>query len=116
MLRATEMNIDMTSSKTSPRVAVVHDWLYVYGGAERVLEMILQAFPQADVFSLIDNIPDDKRQFLGGRPVRTSFLQNLPFARRRHRAFLPLMPMAIEQLDLSGYDLIISATMRLPAC
>jgi glycosyltransferase involved in cell wall biosynthesis len=96
---------------SSPRkIAVVHDFLYCYAGAERVLEQILHLFPQADLFSLFDFLPDDQRGFLGGRPVRTSFLQKMPAAKTRHRAYLPLMPLAIEQLDVSEYDLVISSS------
>lgn len=93
----------------SMRVAVVHDWLVVYGGAERVLEHILDLFPQADLFSLIDFVPPDQRHFLRGKSPITSFLQKVPGARRHYRKMLPLMPLAIEQLDLSAYDLVISS-------
>ncbi|WP_197495701.1 glycosyltransferase family 4 protein [Acidihalobacter yilgarnensis] len=92
------------------RVAVVHDWLVTYTGAERVLEQILLMYPQADLFAVCDFLPDDQRGFLGGRRPRTSFIQRLPGARRRYRAYLPLMPLAIEQFDLSGYDLVISSS------
>ena len=92
------------------KVAVVHDWLVTYAGAERVLEQMLQVLPDADLFSLIDFMPDDERGFLGGRPVRTSFLQRLPWTRSRYRSYLPLMPLAIEQFDLSSYDLIVSSS------
>ena len=92
------------------KVAFVHDWLVTYAGAERVLEQMLQVLPDADVFSLIDFMPQDERSFLQGRPVGTSFLQRLPWARTRYRAYLPLMPLAIEQFDLSRYDLIVSSS------
>ncbi|MDF3053413.1 MAG: glycosyl transferase group 1 [Geminicoccaceae bacterium] len=92
------------------KVAVVHDWLVTYAGAERVLEQMLQVLPDADLFSLIDFMPDDERGFLGGRPVRTSFLQRLPWTRSRYRSYLPLMPLAIEQFDLSSYDLVVSSS------
>lgn len=92
------------------RVAVVHDWLTVYAGAERVLEQMLLAFPQADLYSLVDFLPEDGRGFIGGRRARTSFLQGLPRARTHYRSYLPLMPLAIEQFDLSGYDLVISSS------
>jgi glycosyltransferase involved in cell wall biosynthesis len=92
------------------KVAIVHDWLVTYAGAERVLEQMLAAYPDADLFSLIDFVPESERGFLGGRPVRTSFLQKIPGMRRGYRSFLPLMPLAIEQLDLSGYDLVLSSS------
>jgi glycosyltransferase involved in cell wall biosynthesis len=92
------------------RVAIVHDWLTVYGGAERVLEHMLAVLPHADLFSLVDFLPDDSRAFLRHKPVRTSFVQRLPFARQKYRNYLPLMPLAIEEFDLDGYDLVISST------
>lgn len=93
----------------SVRVAVVHDWLYVIGGAERVLREILNCYPGADVFTLFDFLEDDARRSLGFERAQTSFLQSVPFMRNHHRSFLPLMPFAIEQFDLSAYDLIISS-------
>jgi len=92
------------------RVAVVHDWLVTYAGAERVLEQMLGVYPEADLYSLIDFVPEAERGFLGGRNVQTSFLQRLPGMRRRYRSFLPLMPLAIEQFDLSGHDLVLSSS------
>lgn len=92
------------------RVAIVHDWLTVYGGAERVLERMLAVMPQAHVYSLVDFVPEEQRGFLGGRKPLTSFIQHMPLARTRYRHYLPLMPLAIEQFDLSGYDLIVSSS------
>lgn len=92
------------------KVAIVHDWLVTYAGAERVLEQMLRSLPNADIFTLIDALPPSERGFLGGRSVHTSFLQNLPGARKHHRNFLPLMPLAVEQLDVSGYDVVISSS------
>jgi glycosyltransferase involved in cell wall biosynthesis len=92
------------------KVAIIHDWLVTYAGAERVLEQMLLAYPEADLFSLIDFVPREERGFLGGRPVRTSFLQRIPSMRDRYRRFMPLMPLAVEQFDLSGYDLVISSS------
>jgi glycosyltransferase involved in cell wall biosynthesis len=92
------------------RVAIVHDWLYTIGGAERVLEGMLRCFPAAELFCLFDFLPEADRARVGYATSRTSFLQRLPFVRRHHRIFLPLMPLAIEQLDLRGYDVVISSS------
>ena len=92
------------------RVAVVHDWLYTIGGAERVLREILRCYPSADVFALFDFLTAAERARLGITQVRTSFLQKMPFVQNHHRLFLPLMPIAIEQFDLSSYDLVISSS------
>jgi glycosyltransferase involved in cell wall biosynthesis len=91
------------------RVAIVTDGIWVYGGAERVLEAIFDLYPEADLYALVDFLPEHERAWLKGRPTRTSFLQRLPGARRYFRKLLNLWPVAIEQFDLSGYDLIISS-------
>jgi len=92
------------------RIAVIHDFLYTYAGAERVLEQILRVYPEADLFALFDFLPEDQRGFILGKKVNTSFIQRLPGSKRAHRAYLPLMPLAIEQLDVSHYDLIVSSS------
>lgn len=92
------------------KVAIIHDWLYVYGGAERVLENILECFPQAELYSLIDFLPQEYRHALKHKNVHTSFIQRLPFAKTKHRSYLPLMPLAVEQFDLSASDLVISSS------
>jgi len=92
------------------KIALVHDWFTVYAGSERVVEQILECYPEADLFALVDFIPTEDRGFLKGKKVRTSFLQGLPFARKKYRQYLPLMPLAIEQFDLSSYDLVISSS------
>jgi glycosyltransferase involved in cell wall biosynthesis len=90
------------------RVAMVHEWLTTLGGSELVLGQMLDEFPDADLFSLIDYFPPEQRGLIHGKTVTTSFLQNLPLVRSKWRAYLPLMPLAVEQFDLSGYDLVIS--------
>lgn len=92
------------------KVAIVHDWLVADGGAERVLHELLDLFPQADLYSTVFFVPEEQRGFLSGRIPRTTFIQKLPFARTRYRSYLPLMPLAIEQLDMSEYDLVISSS------
>ncbi len=92
------------------RIAIVHDWLTVYAGAERALEQLLLLYPQADLFCICDFLPDNQRHFLHGRKPKTTFIQNLPKAKSYYRHYLPLMPLAIEQHDLSEYDLVISSS------
>ena len=90
------------------RIAFVHEWLITYAGSEKVLEAMLAEYPEADLFCLVDFLPAAHRQRLCARPPKTSFLQRLPFANKLYKNFLPLMPFAIEQFDLSGYDIVIS--------
>jgi len=92
------------------KIAVVHEWLSGYFGSERVVEQILQLYPQADLFCVVDFLPAGQRAFLNNRPVTTSFIQRMPMARRHFRNYLPLMPLAVEQFDLSSYDLVISSS------
>ena len=92
------------------KVAVVHEWLATYAGSERVLEQILKIWPQADLFSVVDFFPDAQRAALQGKRATTTFIQRLPRARKSFRSYLPLMPLAVEQLDLSAYDLVISSS------
>ena len=93
------------------RVAIVHEWFDTYAGSERVVEQLLHLYPEADLFALVELLPADARGFIGNRPVRTSPLQRLPgFLRRRFRGLLPLMPLMVEQFDLSGYDLVLSSS------
>jgi glycosyltransferase involved in cell wall biosynthesis len=92
------------------KIAIVHDWLVTYAGAERVLSALLKIWPQADLFSVIDFLSDEDRAKLGGKRAQTTFIQRLPKARTRYQKYLPLMPLAIEQMDLSAYDLIISSS------
>jgi glycosyltransferase involved in cell wall biosynthesis len=92
------------------KVAIVHEWLDSYAGSERVVEQMLAVHPEADLFALVDFLPEGERGFLGGRMPRTSFLQRLPFARKRFRNYLQLMPLAVEQFDLRGYDLVLSSS------
>ena len=92
------------------RIAIVHDWLVTYAGSERVLEQLVAIFPQADIFAVVDFIPPAQRTFLRNKTVTTTFIQKLPMARTKYRYYLPLMPIAIEQLDVSGYDLVLSSS------
>ncbi len=92
------------------KIAVVHDWLVTYGGAERVLEQILKLFPHADLFTLCDFFNDDQRGHILGKHPTTSVLQKMPWAKSKYRSYLPLMPIAVEQFDLSDYDLVISSS------
>jgi len=92
------------------RIAIVHDWLVTYAGAERLLEEVINCFPDADLFAVVDFIPENERGFLKDKPVKTSFVQKLPFARKKYRTYLPFMPLAVEQFDLSDYDIIVSSS------
>lgn len=95
---------------TTPKIAIVHEWFTTLAGSEKVVEQICHLYPQADIFAVFAD-PDmvARTPFLKGKRIRTTFIQNLPKARTSFRSYLPLMPLAVEQLDLSGYDLVISS-------
>jgi len=98
------------SAATGPRIAVVHDWLLDFAGSERVLREILDLLPQADLFALLDLPDEELMNAIPRRTKATSFLQSLPRPRRWLRYYVPLMPLAIEQFDLSGYDIVVSSS------
>lgn len=90
------------------RVALVHYWLVNRRGAERVLEAFCELFPQADIFALVAD-HQALSATLKRHRLTTSFLQKIPGSHRRHQYLLPLYPLALEQFDLRGYDLVISS-------
>lgn len=91
-------------------VGIVTDWLVTYAGAERVIKEFIDAFPDADLYSIVDFLSDDARRIFNGKHAHTSFIQKLPSAKRKYQKYLPLMPLAIEQLDVSSHDIILSSS------
>jgi len=91
------------------RVALVHDWLTGQRGGEKVLEVLAEIFPDAPIYTLF-HFPGSQAGSLEARGIHTSFLQRLPFLRKRYRLYLPLFPLAIELFDLTDYDLVISSS------
>lgn len=92
------------------KIAIVCDWLVTIGGAEKFLGELLSCFPDADLFAVINFLEPTHAVFLKNKKITTTFIQQLPFAQKKYRFYLPLMPLAIEQLNLSNYDLIISSS------
>lgn len=97
-----------TAGRPAPRVALVHYWLVTMRGGERVLEALCDLYPDADIYTHVYD-PASVSEKIRRHRVHTSFIDRLPFSRRHYSAYLPLMPFALEQLDLSGYDLVISS-------
>ena len=98
------------SGVARPRIAVVHEWLLDFAGSERVLRDILETVPQADLFALVDQPDEELRTAIPRRAKATSFLQRLPRPRRWLRYYVPLMPLAVGQLDVSAYDIVVSSS------
>lgn len=92
------------------KVAIVHEWFVNHAGSEKVVQELLKIFPQASLFALVDFLKPDQRNYLEGRKVKTSFIQNLPFSRRNFRLYFPLFPVAVEGHDLREFDVIISSS------
>lgn len=90
------------------RVAIVHYWFVGMRGGEKVVESLCRLYPQADLFTHVFD-PAAVSEAIRSRPIKTSFIQSLPRATRLYRQYLPLMPLALEQLDLRNYDLVISS-------
>ena len=99
-----------TVQSSAPRIAIVHDWLVVNAGGEMVLRDLLLAFPEAQVFSLVDCLNDTDRSEIGLGSVHTSVLQRVPGVGRYYRLLLPLMPLALRSLDVSAFDVVISVS------
>jgi len=93
---------------SDPRVALVHYWFVSMRGGERVVERLLGLYPQADIFTHVYN-PALVSATIAKAKITTSFINRLPWANRFYQYYLPLMPMALEHLDLTGYDLVISS-------
>lgn len=90
------------------KVAIIHDWLTIYGGSESIVRILHEMFPEAPVYTTVydkKNMPADFAQM----DIRPSFLQHYPFAKKKYTMYLPFMPRAFESFDLSGYDLVISS-------
>jgi len=93
------------------KTAIVHDWFTTYAGSERCVESFTNIWSDADIFSIVDYLDERDRQIiLKGKKANTSFIQKFPLASKYHRHYFPIFPLAIEQFDLSGYDLIISSS------
>ena len=91
--------------------ALVHDWFSTYAGAEKCIESFTDIWDDLEIYSLIDFLSDaDRDKILKGKHAHTSFIQKLPFAKDKYRNYLPLFPLAIEQFDLSAYDVVLSSS------
>jgi glycosyltransferase involved in cell wall biosynthesis len=94
----------------APRIAIVHEWLVDFAGSERVLQQICALYPDADLFTLVDHMQPEARARIKAARSFTSFLQRMPGTKRLLHWYLPLMPLAIQQFDLTSYDLVLSSS------
>ncbi|EIW8542893.1 TPA: glycosyltransferase family 4 protein [Klebsiella pneumoniae] len=91
-------------------IGIVADWLVTYAGAERVIKEIIDLYPESELYSVIDFLSDNSRRHFRNKKAKTTFIQNLPFSEKKYQKYLPLMPLAIEQLDVSSHDIILSSS------
>jgi glycosyltransferase involved in cell wall biosynthesis len=92
------------------KVAIVHDFFCNLGGSDQVAAVLHQLYPDAPVYTLLVSDRNRQEEPLQGMEFKTSFVQRLPLARRRHEIYLPLFPLAIESFDLTGFDLVLSSS------
>ncbi len=90
------------------KVAIVHYWLVGMRGGEKVVETLCEMYPQADIFTHV-YVPDKVSEKIRRHRIIPTFINSLPRAAKMYKTYLPLMPLALEQLDLRGYDLVISS-------
>lgn len=100
----------MLTPLAEARIAIVHEWLVWYAGSEQVVAAMLEALPQADLYALVHDPERLRGTPLERVPVRTSLVQGLPWSKKGYQLYLPLMPFAVEQLDLRNYDLVLSSS------
>ncbi|RJT41602.1 glycosyltransferase family 4 protein [Rahnella woolbedingensis] len=91
-------------------VGIVADWLVTFAGSEKVIAEFIKLYPHADIYSVVDFLSDESRKKFYGKEAKTSFIQRLPFAKKKYQQYLPLMPLAIEQLDVTGHDIVLSSS------
>jgi len=91
------------------KVAIIHYWLTNYRGGEKVLEALCELYPNADIYTHVYSEEKFKNSIISLHNIRTTFISKLPFSKTRYQMYLPFMPLALESIDLNGYDLIISS-------
>lgn len=91
-------------------IGIVADWLVGFAGAERVIAEFINLFPASEIYSVVDFLSDDSRHHFQDKKATTSFIQRLPGAKKKYQTYLPLMPLAIEQLDVTKHDVVLSSS------
>jgi glycosyltransferase involved in cell wall biosynthesis len=90
-------------------VGIVADWFITYAGSEKVVAEFIKVFPDSELYSVVDFLSKENKKYFQDKDITTTFIQNLPKAKNKYQSYLPLMPLAIEQLDVSKHDVIISS-------
>ncbi|AJF75345.1 glycosyl transferase family 1 [Raoultella ornithinolytica] len=91
-------------------VGIVADWFITYAGSEKVVAEFIKVFPEAELYSVVDFLSEENKKHFQNKKINTTFIQNLPKAKNKYQTYLPFMPLAIEQLDVSSHDIVLSSS------
>lgn len=91
-------------------VGIVADWFVTYAGSEKVVAEFLKIYSQAELYSVVDFLSSESKANFNNKKIETTFIQNLPLAKKKYQTYLPLMPLAIEQLDVSKHNIVLSSS------
>ena len=91
-------------------IGIVADWFVTYAGSEKIVAEFIELFPDSELYSVVDFLSKENKLHFKNKEITTTFIQNLPFAKKKYQTYLPLMPFAIEQLDVSKHDIILSSS------
>lgn len=91
-------------------VGIIGDWFVTFAGSEKVVAEFIEIYPEATIYSVVDFLSEDDKNKFKNKKINTTFIQKLPRAQRKYQQYLPLMPLAIEQLDVSAHDVILSSS------
>ncbi|MBD0905632.1 Putative Glycosyltransferase [Klebsiella grimontii] len=91
-------------------IGIVADWFVTYAGSEKIVAEFIELFPDSELYSVVDFLSKENKLYFKNKEITTTFIQNLPFAKKKYQTYLPLMPFAIEQLDVSKHDIILSSS------
>jgi len=92
------------------KIAIVHDWFTTYAGGEKVVEALCELWPQADIFTLVYNAERYQNTIIARHKVTTSFIDRFPWGKKLFRHYFAFYPLAVEQFDLRGYDVVVSSS------
>lgn len=100
----------MRDFRSELNVGIVADWFITYAGSEKVVSEFIKIFPDSELYSIVDFLSSENRKHFKNKEIKTTFIQKLPKAKKKYQSYLPLMPLAIEQLDVSKHDIILSSS------
>ncbi|MCD7092260.1 glycosyltransferase family 4 protein [Klebsiella quasipneumoniae subsp. quasipneumoniae] len=91
-------------------VGIVADWFVTFAGSEKVVAELIKIFPSSELYSIVDFLSAENKKLFNDKDIQTSFIQKFPFAKKKYQTYLPFMPLAIEQMDVSKHDIVISSS------